>query len=261
MSDVRRPGSEDRRYADFDSMRSDEEGAGTMSVYENLSDSGRIEWDRMVSGQVYRDTHPDIEAARVRAGRLFTEYNTLGYGHPDEQREILTILLRTIGDGVIVRPNFRCELGCNISLGSNVHINYDCVILDNAPVNIESNVWIAPKAGLFATNHALDYDERIRGACQARPITIRDGAWLGGHAIVLGGVTIGRGAVIGAGSVVTHDIPDHTVAVGNPAHILRPITPEDKTGYLERIGEEPQYATSTREAGVPGGAVADDSRQ
>lgn len=107
--------------------------------------------------------------------------------------------------------------------------------LDNAPVTIADSVWIAPKVGLFATNHALDMNERIHGACQAKPIVINEGVWLGGHVVVLGGVSIGTGSVIGAGSVVAHDIPAGVVAVGNPARVLKHITDKDSTGYNERI--------------------------
>lgn len=206
-----------------------------MDITETMSESGKVEWARMIAGQVYQDTHPDIDSARLRAERLFTEYNRLGYDNPQRQGEILSQLLGAVGDDAVIKPNFRCELGCNISIGSNVHINYDCAILDNAPVTIHDNVWIAPKVGLFATNHALDRDERINGACQASPIVLEDGVWLGGHVIVLGGVTVGAGSVIGAGSVVTKDIPEHVVAVGNPARVLKPITSDDKTGYLERL--------------------------
>ena len=132
-------------------------------------------------------------------------------------------------------PNFRCEVGRNITNGSHAYINFDCVMLDNAPITLGDYVRIAPMVGLFATNHALDFEERKNGACQAKPIVIGNGVWLGGHVTVLGGVTIGDGAVIGAGAVVTHDIPANCIAVGNPARVLREITDEDRTGFMERI--------------------------
>ncbi|MCI1217409.1 MAG: sugar O-acetyltransferase [Bifidobacterium crudilactis] len=207
-----------------------------MNITDDMTATGKEEWARMIAGEVYQDTHPDIDAARLRSERLFTEYNRLGYDHPEQQRRILRELLQHVGDGVVIKPNFRCELGCNISIGSNVHINYDCAILDNAPVTLGDNVWIAPKVGLFATNHALDMEERINGACRARPIDIGDGVWLGGHVIVLGGVRIGSGSVVGAGSVVTRDIPENAVAVGNPARVIKRIDESEKTGYMERIG-------------------------
>ena len=116
---------------------------------------------------------------------------------------------------MFIEPNFRCEVGRNITIGSHAYINFDCVMLDNAPITLGDYVWIAPMVGLFATNHALDFEERKNGACQAKPIVIGNGVWLGGHVTVLGGVTC--------------------IAVGNPARVLREITDEDRTGFMERI--------------------------
>lgn len=207
-----------------------------------MSRTGRIEWARMVSGQVYQDTHPDIERERERAEELFLAYNRTGPSQRQERRRILEDLLGQVGQGAVINPDFRCEVGRNIRIGDQALVNYGAVMLDNAPITIGRNVWIGPGAGLFCTNHALDYEERKAGACQARPIEICEGAWLGGHVVVLGGVRIGRGAVIGAGSVVTHDIPDQVVAVGNPCTVLRGITDADRTGYLERIRQRDQEA-------------------
>ncbi|KFI52258.1 sugar O-acetyltransferase [Bifidobacterium biavatii] len=204
-------------------------------VTADLTPEGRVEWDLMVAGEVYQDSHPEIERKRVEAKKLFRAYNALDYDQEAERRAIMEQLFAEVGDDVFIEPNFRCEMGRNISIGSHAYINFDCVMLDNAPITIGDYVWIAPMVGLFATNHALDFEERKNGACQAKPIVIEDGVWLGGHVTVLGGVTIGRGAVIGAGSVVTHDIPAGVIAVGNPACVLRPITDADKTGFCERI--------------------------
>lgn len=202
-----------------------------------MSESGRHEWELMIAGEVYQDTHPDIERRRAQAKRIFTAYNRTDYEEVQHRRQLLDRLFASVGEDVFIEPNFRCEVGCNITMGSHVYVNFDCVMLDNAPISIGNYVWIAPTVGLFATNHALDFEERRNGACQAKPIVIEDGAWLGGHVSVLGGVTIGEGAVIGAGSVVTHDIPARSVAVGNPARVVREITEADKTGYTRRILE------------------------
>lgn len=189
----------------------------------------------MVAGEVYQDSHPDIERKRAEAKRLFVEYNKTDYEDVERRREIMERLFKSIGEDVFIEPNFRCEVGRNITIGSHAYINFDCVMLDNAPITLGDYVWIAPMVGLFATNHALDFEERKNGACQAKPIVIGNGVWLGGHVTVLGGVTIGDGAVIGAGAVVTHDIPANCIAVGNPARVLREITDEDRTGFMERI--------------------------
>ena len=196
-----------------------------------MSEAGRHEWELMVAGEV----HPDIERKRAEAKRLFVEYNKTDYEDVERRREIMERLFKSIGEDVFIEPNFRCEVGRNITIGSHAYINFDCVMLDNAPITLGDYVWIAPMVGLFATNHALDFEERKNGACQAKPIVIGNGVWLGGHVTVLGGVTIGDGAVIGAGAVVTHDIPANCIAVGNPARVLREITDEDRTGFMERI--------------------------
>lgn len=200
-----------------------------------MSEQGRHEWELMVAGEVYQDSHPDIERKRAEAKKLFIEYNTTGYEEVERRRGIIERLFKSVGEDVFIEPNFRCEVGRNITIGSHAYINFDCVMLDNAPITLGDYVWIAPMVGLFATNHALDFEERKNGACQAKPIVIGNGVWLGGHVTVLGGVTIGDGAVIGAGAVVTHDIPANCIAVGNPARVLREITPEDRTGFMERI--------------------------
>ncbi|PWG59915.1 sugar O-acetyltransferase [Bifidobacterium catulorum] len=204
-------------------------------VTADLTPEGRIEWDRMVAGETYQDTHPEIERKRAEAKRLLAAYNRTDYEEVKHRREILERLFAAVGEDVFIEPNFRCEIGRNITIGSHAYINFDCVMLDNAPITIGDYVWIAPMVGLFATNHALDFEERKAGACQAKPIVIENGVWLGGHVTVLGGVTIGRGSVIGAGSVVTKDIPAGVVAVGNPARVVRPITEADRTGFCERI--------------------------
>ena len=167
--------------------------------------------------------------------KLFVAYNLTDYEDTATRREIMEQLFASVGEGVFIEPNFRCEVGRNITIGSHAYINFDCVMLDNAPITLGDYVWIAPMVGLFAANHALDLEERRNGACQAKPIVIEDGVWLDGHVTVLGGVTIGRGSVIGAGSVVTKNIPAGVIAVGNPARVLRPITEADRTGFSERI--------------------------
>ncbi len=200
-----------------------------------MSEAGRHEWELMVASKVYQDSHPDIERKRADAKKLFVEYNKTDYEDVERRREIMEQLFKSVGEDVFIEPNFRCEVGRNITIGSHAYINFDCVMLDNAPITIGDYVWIAPMVGLFATNHALDFEERKNGACQSKPIVIGNGVWLGGHVSVLGGVTIGDGAVIGAGAVVTHDIPANCIAVGNPARVLREITDEDRTGFMERI--------------------------
>ncbi|MGC4108472.1 MAG: sugar O-acetyltransferase [Thermomicrobiales bacterium] len=185
----------------------------------------------MATGAMYDDLSPELIAARTRAVISSNAYNA-SYGQPQEVREsLLRGLLGTVGTGAHFEPTFRCEFGANIHLGKRFFANFDCVMLDGAPIVIGDDVLIGPKVGFYTSNHALDPDERAAGACWARPITIGNAVWIGANVSVLPGVTIGDGAVIGAGSVVTKDVPARSVAAGNPARILRQITEADRTGY------------------------------
>lgn len=133
------------------------------------------------------------------------------------------------------RTDFRCEFGKNITIGDNVYINFGCIILDCAEVTIGSNTLLGPNIGLYAANHSTDATERINGGCYGKPIHIGNSVWLGGDVKVLAGVTIGDNSIIGAGSVVTKNIPSNVIAVGNPCKVIREITDKYKTEYSKRI--------------------------
>lgn len=185
----------------------------------------------MAAGEMYDDLMPELNDARTRAVLATNAYNA-SYGQPQEEREaLLKKVLGAVGEGANFEPTFRCEFGTNIRVGKRFFANFDCVMLDGAPITIGDDVLIAPKVGLYTAGHALDTTERAAGACWAKPITIGDRVWIGGGVTVLPGVTIGEGAVVGAGSVVTKDVPPNTVVVGNPARILKKITDADRTGY------------------------------
>ena len=186
---------------------------------------------RMATGAMYDDLTPELIAARIEAVQATDAYNR-SYGQPAEEREaLLRRVVGSMGRDVNLEPTFRCEFGRNIHLGSHVFANFDCVMLDGAPITIGDNVLLGPKIGLYTANHALDPRERADGACRARPITIGDDVWLGGNVTVLPGVTIGSGTVVGGGSVVTRSIPPGVIAAGNPARVIRNVTEADRTGY------------------------------
>ena len=186
---------------------------------------------QMATGEMYDDLRQPLVEARIAAVQATDRYNA-SYGQPQTEREaLLRAVVGSVGTDVGFEPTFRCEFGRNIHLGSRVFGNFDCVMLDAAPITIGDDVLIAPKVGFYSADHALDLGERVAGACRARPITVGDGVWIAGGVTVLPGVTIGAGAVIGAGSVVTKDVPPHTVAAGSPARVLREITAADRTGY------------------------------
>lgn len=132
-----------------------------------------------------------------------------------------------------INPPFYCDYGFNIEVGRNLFINYNCTILDVAKVNIGDNVLIAPNVSIYTAGHPLHADTRKTGYEYGIPVTIGDNVWIGGNSIIMPGVTVGCNSVIGAGSVVTKDVPDWTIVAGNPARVIRKITDEDRQYYFK----------------------------
>ncbi len=194
------------------------------------------EWERMQKGLVYNDFDQDLFNKRVEAKKLFKAYNKTDDEEIDLRNKIMKQLFKNVGENVWIEPDFRCEFGKNITIGDNVYINFGCIILDCSEVTIGSHTLLGPNIGLYAANHSTDATERINGGCYGKPIHIGNNVWLGGDVKVLQGVTIDDNTIIGAGSIVTKDIPDNVIAVGNPCKVIRKITEEDKTDYLERMG-------------------------
>ena len=174
-------------------------------------------------GQAYDDVDPLVEAARNHAIKECRRYNFLVNSQNKYDYSILKGLFNKMGEENYIEPNFMCELGLNISLGSNVYINHNMVILDCNEVTIGDHVYIGPKVGLYCANHAEDPVERANHQVYAKPIHISDNVWLGGGVSVLPGVTIGENSIIGAGSVITKDIPANVIAAGNPCRVIRVI--------------------------------------
>lgn len=188
-------------------------------------------YDRMLSGEMYNDLFPELVQRRKKIVFVTNDYNA-SYGEPQEVREILLRkFLKQVGVNVHFEPGFRCEFGFNISIGDHFFANFDCIMLDGNLITIGRNVLFGPRVGLYTANHALDAAERIAGGCYARPITIGDNVWVGAGVHIMGGVSIGQNTIIGAGSVVTKNIPDNVIAAGVPCKVIREITDADKTGF------------------------------
>lgn len=183
----------------------------------------------MATGQPYDDLDPKLMTVREKATTMTQQLNTIT--DPAKRNALFSQLIGHAGKEPFVEPNFRCEFGRNISAGDHFYANYDCVMLDGAPIKIGAHVLFGPKVGLYTSNHLFDPVERRTGGCTAQPITIGDDVWLAANVTVLPGVSIGSNVIVGAGSVVTKDIPSNVIAAGNPCHVLRPITAEDRTGF------------------------------
>lgn len=183
--------------------------------------SDKTEKEKMLAGELYRAADVALVAERRRAQHMLARYNAM----PDDSQELRTLLLREflsgIGEGVVIEPIFMCDYGYNIRLGRNVFINYHCVFLDCARIDVGDHVQIGPAVQLYTAQHSIDPASRRTGLESASPIRIGSNVWIGGGAIILAGVTIGDNSVIGAGSVVIRDVPPGKVVVGNPARVIR----------------------------------------
>jgi len=181
----------------------------------------KTEKEKMLAGERYNCLDSDLEAERQKAKELLRLYN-LTEAEPERQT-ILQQLLGRIGQGSIIEPPFYCSYGQNIHIGDLVFLNVSCTILDCNEVHIGNYVIIGPVVQIYTAAHLLQAKPRIQGLEVAKPIVIEDNVWLGGGAILLPGVRIGRNAVVGAGAVVTRSVPANTVVAGNPARVIREI--------------------------------------
>lgn len=176
----------------------------------------------------YCSRHTDMPMElQQKAKKLCWEYNKTSPDEKEERSRILKELLGTYNPLVFIEPSFRCDYGFNIHTKGFTFINYNCVILDTSPVNIGKGVFIAPGVCIACSGHAIHPRQRAEGIGTSKPITIEDNVWIGANSTVCGGVTIGKGSIIGAGSVVNKDIPEGVIAVGNPCRVLRKITDKD----------------------------------
>jgi maltose O-acetyltransferase len=179
------------------------------------------EKQKMLAGERYNSMGSELSGERRHAQRLLARYNATEPDDAAGRLGLLCELLGAVGDNPDIQPRFHCDYGYNIRLGHRCFINYNCIFLDCAPIEIGDDLQMAPAVQLYTATHPLDRATRVAGLEFAKPIRIGNGVWIGGGAIVLPGVTIGDGAVIGAGSVVTRDVQADTLVAGNPARIVR----------------------------------------
>ncbi|HVX19074.1 MAG TPA: sugar O-acetyltransferase [Acidimicrobiales bacterium] len=185
-------------------------------------DDPRTHRERMLAGDPYLADDPELVAAAQRARRLRDAFNSAtGDDHGEERRRILGELLGSLGVDTGIRAPFYCDYGTNVRIGDRCFANYGLVALDVAPITIGDDVQMGPNVQLLTATHPLDADARRARWEWAEPITIDDNVWLGGGVIVLPGVHIGTNTVVGAGAVVTRDLPPDVLAVGNPARVIR----------------------------------------
>lgn len=183
----------------------------------------RTNRERMLAGDFYIADDPESARLHKRGVRLADAYHRAEVAGDPGAREILVDLLGTLGEGVHITPPLFVDYGENIHIGARTFVNYHLTALDVATITIGEDCQIGPNVQLLTPTHPIDPRPRRDKLEAAEPITIEDNVWLGGGVIVCPGVTIGENSVIGAGSVVTRDIPANVVAVGSPARVIRTI--------------------------------------
>lgn len=187
----------------------------------------KTEKDKMLAGELYYPLDQQLVDERLKARLLIKKLNDLREDQIDEKNRILKDLIPDAGDGLWLQPPFYCDYGSNIKVGEKVFFNFNCVVLAVAPVSIGSRSLFGPNVQIYTATHPMNPKERASGLELGKPITIGADVWIGGGAIICPGVTIGNRSVIGAGSVVTKDIPDDVFAAGNPCRVIKSLLQEE----------------------------------
>jgi maltose O-acetyltransferase len=183
---------------------------------ESVGAVPKSEKDKMLARELYRASDPEIQRELAATAGWLARYNV---SLPLQRRSLLIERFASVGEDVELRPPFFCDCGFNISIGSGVFLNFNCVILDVVAVTIGDRSQIGPGVHIYAADHPRDSKLRSAGLELGRPVVIGQNVWIGGNAVILPGVTVGDDAIVGAGAVVTRDVPDNVTVAGNPARI------------------------------------------
>lgn len=197
-------------------------------------DINKSEFDKMMAGQWYNAMDYSMLKMRQENNKKTEAYSRITINTLSYKDRMAKAIVKEFGENANIIPPFTCDYGCNVKVGNNTVINHSGVFLDTNEINIGKHALIGPKSGLYGAIHPFDVEARNEGIEKAKTINIGDGAWLGGKVTVVPGVSIGKHSVIGAGSVVTKDIPDDVVAVGNPCRVIRKITEDDKINPIRK---------------------------
>lgn len=193
------------------------------------------EKEKSIQGLLY-DPHygTELSQERIKCKDLCYKFNQLQPSNQIEQTRIIKEIFGKIGKSFFITQPFWCDYGYNIEIGNNFYTNHNCVILDEVKVSFGNNVFVAPNCCFSTAGHPIDVTQRNLGLEFAYPIIVGNNVWIGANTTVLPGVTIGDNSIIGAGSVVTKNIPSNVIAVGNPCRILRNITDKDREKYKSK---------------------------
>ena len=181
----------------------------------------KTEKEKMLAGELYDALDPQLVEDRLRTRLLLKQLNDSREDETAERLRILKDLIPKAGEGLWLQPPFYCDYGYNMLIGDKVFFNFNCVVLDVAEVVIGSRSLFGPNVQIYTATHPMDHNVRASGLENAKPIRIGEDVWIGGSAVICPGITIGDRSVIGAGSVVTKDIPADVFAAGNPCRVIR----------------------------------------
>lgn len=183
----------------------------------------KTEKEKMLSGDLYDPLDKQLTEERLQTRLLIKELNDTREDQVEERARILKHLIPNSGKGLWLQPPFYCDYGTNITIGEKVFFNFNCVVLDVMPVTIGSRTLFGPNVQIYTATHPMNFRNRASGLEFAKAIVIGEDAWIGGSVVICPGVTIGDRTVLGAGSVVTKDIPSDVFAAGNPCKVIRKI--------------------------------------
>lgn len=192
------------------------------------------EKERMLAERLYLAQGEELKAMRQKGQQLVRLFNGTTEEEKPYRTQLLMDIFGEVAEGIYIEPTLRVDYGQNITIGKNFYANFDCVMIDVAPIKIGDNAMFGPRVCLYTAGHPIDPTVRNSGLEFGTSITIGNNVWIGGSAVVNPGVTIGDNVVIGSGSVVTKDIPSNTIAVGNPCRVIRDITQEDKEFWEDK---------------------------
>lgn len=189
--------------------------------------------ERMLAELPYKAWLDGLEEERMENKKKIYSYNNLSPDKTEEMKSTIKSILGKSGENVFIEQPFRCDYGKNIEVGENFFANYNCIMLDVGKIIIGKNVMFAPNVAVYTAGHPINPDSRNSGYEYGIGVTIGDNVWIGGNVVINPGVNIGNNVVIGSGSVVTKDIPDNMIAVGNPCKVIREITESDRKYYYK----------------------------
>lgn len=191
------------------------------------------EEQKALAGFLYQADEETLSIERRRSQELSFEYNRLSPCQSQERDAIIRREMKKTGKNFRIEEPFHCDFWGRVTLGENFFANYNLVILAGNEVTFGDNVMIGPNCGIYGAGHAFDHERRAAGLEYALPIRIGNNVWIGGHAVIVSGVSIGDNTIIAAGSVVVSDIPPNVLAGGNPCRVIRTIRPEDDEKYMD----------------------------